>query len=360
MAPTPFGHSGLFGGGERYPLQLARALAASVDCELVTFGRSAGVTPDHSGRDHSGLTVRVLRPLRYARNHVAHPIAAGLPAALAGADIVHTHHLRSAPSRIAALLPLRSRRVVTDHGLGGGDWLGLLPRRFDAFACVSRYSAETLGSPLNTAVIYGGADVDRFRPDSGDRDGVLFVGRLTPHKGVDRLLLALPPGAQLAVVGTAGHDPRPPQRDYPRLLAHLAADRDVRFAGRVSDDELAEAYRRAVVLALPSVDRTCYGRDVRVSELLGLVALEAMASGTPVVASRVGGVPEVVLDGETGYLVEPGDVAALRDRLSALLADRRLARRMGDNARAVVCERFTWAATARRCLALYARLGRSP
>ena len=104
---------------------------------------------------------------------------------------------------------------------------------------------------------------------------------------------------------------------------------------------------------LPSVEHTCYDRPVRVSELLGLVALEAMACGTPVVASRVGGLAEVVQDGETGFLVPPGDVPALRDRLDQLLRDPALARRLGDNARARVLEHFTWARVAERCLAAY-------
>jgi len=110
------------------------------------------------------------------------------------------------------------------------------------------------------------------------------------------------------------------------------------------------------VLALPSVERTCYGRAVRVSELLGLVVLEAMASGTPVVASRIGGLPEVVEDGVSGFLVPPGDVAALRERLAQILRDPALGRRLGANARAVVLERFTWAKVAERCLAAYADL----
>jgi glycosyltransferase involved in cell wall biosynthesis len=109
-------------------------------------------------------------------------------------------------------------------------------------------------------------------------------------------------------------------------------------------------------MVIPSVERTCYGRDIRVSELLGLVALEAMASGTPVIASHVGGLPEVVQDGVTGFLVPPGDVPALHDRLDQLLRDPALAHRLGQNSRELVLERFTWAKVAERCLAAYESL----
>ena len=153
--------------------------------------------------------------------------------------------------------------------------------------------------------------------------------------------------------GTTGHDRRRPERDYPQLLRSPARGRDVRFLVAVADVDLAALRGRAAVFVLPSVEVTCYGRRVAISELLGLSVLEAMASGTPVVASRTGGVPEVVVDGETGFLVEPGDVAALHDRVATLLAERRLARRMGDAGRAVVLDRFTWEACADRCLAAY-------
>jgi glycosyltransferase involved in cell wall biosynthesis len=82
-----------------------------------------------------------------------------------------------------------------------------------------------------------------------------------------------------------------------------------------------------------------------------------MSSGTPVIASRNGGLAEVVEDGETGFLVEPGDVAALQDRLALVLSDRRLAARLGANARDRVLERGTWRACAERCLAAYESLG---
>jgi glycosyltransferase involved in cell wall biosynthesis len=98
---------------------------------------------------------------------------------------------------------------------------------------------------------------------------------------------------------------------------------------------------------------TCYGRRVEISELLGLAAIESMASGTPVICSRLDGLVEVVRHGETGFLVEPGSVAELRDRIMTVVADRRLARRLGDNARRLVLERFTWQACAQRCLAAY-------
>jgi glycosyltransferase involved in cell wall biosynthesis len=353
VAPTPFGAGGLFGGGERYPLELARALARSheVECELITFGGPPGTR-----QDPSGLTVRVLRPLGRLHRHPAQPLARGLAAAVRGADVVHTHHTRSLPSRQAAWAADRrgSEVVTTDHGLGG-DGSGRWARRFALLLAVSAYSVRTLSWPADRArVVYGGADTHRFRPDPAEaRAGVLFVGRLTPHKGVDRLVRALPHGASLTVAGTTGHDTRRPERDYPQLLRSLARGRDVRFCPAVAEAELAALLRRAAVFALPTVEVTCYGKPVEISELLGLSVLEAMASGTPVVASRTGGVPELVTDGENGFLVEPGDVAALHDRLASLLADPALARRMGDAGRAAVLSRFTWPACAARCLSAY-------
>jgi glycosyltransferase involved in cell wall biosynthesis len=355
VAPTPFGAGGLLGGGERYPVELARALARHVDVELVTFGSRPGTAVDRSG-----LRVRTLRPVGHGRGHPVHPLAPQLPWALDGADVVHTHHTRSAPSRVAAVAALLRgrRRVTTDHGLGGGGWLGLLPALFDRFLTVSRFSAEVLGVPAHrTRVVYGGADEQRFAPDPDRRrDGVLFVGRLTPHKGIDRLIRALPDGARLTVAGTGGHDARPPERDYPDLLRRLARDRDVVFPGAVPDADLPVLHHSAAVFVLPTVKDDCYGRHFAISELLGLSVLEAMASGTPVIASRLDGLPEVVRNGETGFLVTPGDVDELRDRVAELLGNRALAARMGARGRDLVLEQFTWDACARRCLAAYDEL----
>jgi glycosyltransferase involved in cell wall biosynthesis len=355
VAPISFGRSGLFGGGERYALELARSLARDIDCRLVTFGRESMTL-----REPSGLQLVVLETHRELRGNPAHPLARGLTAALRGADVVHTHHMRSAPSRLAALGARIQRQslVTTDHGLGGGGWGGLLPRLFDLFLTVSRYSQSMLRVPDHrTRLIYGGADPRRFSPRRGvDRRGVLFVGRITPHKGIDGLIKALPKKAHLTIAGSTGHDPRFPERLYPQLLSRLAEGREIDFIGTVAEELLPDLYRSASVFVLPSVHDTCYRGHVAISELLGLTLIEAMACGTPVICSRVGGLPEVVHDGETGYIVEPGDVDGLRDRLEELLADPQRAQDMGHNGRELVMEEFTWQRCAQRCLAAYEEL----
>lgn len=355
VAPTAFGVEGIYGGGERYPLELARAVATHADCTLLTFGRQA------RRAEEDGLRVEVLPARGHLRRHPAHPLAPGLPRALAGYDVVHAHQVWATPSRIAAAIArLRHRPVaVTDHGLLGSRPLPRAARQtVHRFLTVSGYSAEVLGvPPERTTVIYGGVDTRRFGPAPGrpSRSGVLFVGRLTPHKGVDRLLQALPRGATLTVVGTAGHDLRPPESGYASWLRQLAGEegRDVRLLDAVSDTELRELYRSTAVMVLPSVEETCYGKRVAISELLGLSVLEAMACGAPVVASRLGGLPEVVRHGETGFLVEPGNVDALRQRLEELLGDRTLMARLGESGHQLAVEQFTWDACARRCLEAY-------
>jgi len=349
VVPTPFGGSGLYGGGERFPLELCRALSRHVPCRMITFGSQ----PMRAREDD--LEIIVLRTILRLKGHPVHPIARGLAAELRDADIVHTHQTWSAPGALAALLGLSQRKpvVTTDHGLGASR-LRLPARLFERFLLVSHNSAETMKAPRDrTRVILGGVDVDRFHPNATARSGVLYAGRITPHKGLDRLIRAVPSGVELRIAGTTGHDTGTPERDYPNLLRDLARGKDVTFCGRVDDDSLAELHRRAQVFVLPSVARTVYDKRVAISELLGLSVLEAMASGTPVVASRIGGLPEVVRHGETGYLVTPGDVEELRYRIEELMGDAAKASRMGLAGRRLALEHYTWEHCARRCLRAY-------
>src|SRR4051812_25797710 len=133
----------------------------------------------------------------------------------------------------------------------------------------------------------------------GERYPLELARALSRHTDVELLTFGRRPGLRLDPSG---------------LLPRLRHNRAVTFAGAVPETQLSELYRRAAVFVLPTVRRDCYGREFRIAELLGLSVLEAMASGTPVVASRLDALPEVVRDGETGFLVTPGDVEELHDR----------------------------------------------
>jgi glycosyltransferase involved in cell wall biosynthesis len=107
----------------------------------------------------------------------------------------------------------------------------------------------------------------------------------------------------------------------------------VRFRGQLRGDDLVRAYQHAAVAVLPSRTE---------AESFGMVLIEAMACGTPVIGSRVGGVPFVVRDGVDGLLVPPADATALAQACTRLLTDERLARSMGDAGREAAVERFSW------------------
>jgi glycosyltransferase involved in cell wall biosynthesis len=171
---------------------------------------------------------------------------------------------------------------------------------------------------------------------------VLFVGRISEQKGIFPLLeavRALPADVELVLCASSP--------DTPELLARLEAA----VAGRarvrwinamLPVDEVVQLYSHAAAFVCPSI-----------YEPFGLINLEAMACGTPVIATRVGGIPEVVVDGETGWLVEPGDPAALAEALGRALADPERGRRMGEAGRRRVEAHFTWERIAERTLDVY-------
>src|SRR5262249_53788172 len=198
-------------------------------------------------------------------------------------------------------------------------------------------------------VILTGVDTERFKPDERveKTGGALFVGRLLSHKGVDRLIEALPPELKLEVLG--------PPRDAPyhQLLLELAAGKKVTFGGHRSDDELVNAYRRASCVVLPSVYRDRFGNETRVPELMGQTLLEGMACGIPAICTDVASMPEAVANHVTGFVVPPGDLEAMRRALVTLCTDRERAEMMGRAARARMLEQFQWSAVVRRCLDAY-------
>jgi glycosyltransferase involved in cell wall biosynthesis len=198
-------------------------------------------------------------------------------------------------------------------------------------------------------VILGGVDTVKFSPDpAATRTGrALFVGRLLPHKGVADLIAALPDTIALDIVG-----PHNTTGAVESLNAQ-AAGKTVTFHHGVGDAELVEKYRMALCLVLPSVYRTPDGQRTEVPELLGQTLLEAMACATPVICTRVASMPEIVEDGVSGFIVEPGDTAALRTRLEWLAAHPLEASAMGAAGRQRVLAHFQWPDVVERCLEAY-------
>ena len=146
----------------------------------------------------------------------------------------------------------------------------------------------------------------------------------------------------------------PNDTPYYRLLREHARSKNVRFRHDCDDRMLIEAYRRALCVVLPSVYRAPDGTETKVPELLGQTLLEAMACGAPVICTRVASLPEIVDDRGTGFIVDPGDLDALGERLSWIATHPEEAAALGAAGRRTVLERFQWRQVVRRCLDAYA------
>jgi phosphatidylinositol alpha-1,6-mannosyltransferase len=274
-----------------------------------------------------------------------------------------------------ALLARRARQagakrvVASTHGHEVG-W-SMLPvaravlRRIgedtDVITFVSRYTrsrfAPAFGPGASLEYLPPGVDTDRFKPDPaaraglrrryglGERPTVVCLSRLVPRKGQDMLIKALPlirqrvEGAALVVVGGG------PYLDALRTLARrCGVSDDVTFTGGVPAAELPAHHAVADVFAMPCRTRGA-GLDV---EGLGIVFLEASATGVPVVAGESGGAPEAVRHNETGLVVNGRSVHEIADAVAGLLTDRDRAEAMGSAGRRWVTSQWRWDTLAAR------------
>ncbi len=237
--------------------------------------------------------------------------------AAADADLVHAHWLPAGAVALATRKPFVVQVWGTDIELS---------RRVPALARSVLRRARLVIAPSSALAdearrlgagdvrtIPSGVDLPARIGEQAEPAEILFAGRLSPEKGI-RELVAAADGLPLVVAGDG-----PLRPEVPGAL------------GFVPHDELERLYERAAVVACPSR-----------REGFGVVCAEAMAHGRPVVAGDVGGLRDLVVDGETGLLVTPGDVGALRDALTRLLGDKELRRRLGAAGRQRIAEHFTW------------------
>ncbi|WP_434588648.1 glycosyltransferase family 4 protein [Streptomyces sp. A5-4] len=267
-----------------------------------------------------------------------------------------------------------TRLVATTHGHEAG-WAQLpaarqLLRRIgegtDTITYLGEYTRSRIAGALTPeaaarmAQLPPGVDEETFHPGSGgdalrerlglaERPVVVCVSRLVPRKGQDTLILAMPrilravPDAVLLIVGGG-----PYAKELSKLAAETGVTDSVRFTGAVPWSELPAHYGAGDVFAMPCRTRRG-GLDI---EGLGIVYLEASATGLPVVAGDSGGAPDAVLDGETGWVVRGGSAEESADRIVTLLQDPALRRRMGERGREWVEEKWRWDLLAEKLKAL--------
>jgi alpha-maltose-1-phosphate synthase len=366
----------VYGGAGVHVEYLARELARLVDITVHCQGADRPAAVAHRPWEHLGGANQALQTISTDLSMVA---------AVAGADLVHSHTWYANLAGHLAKLLYGVPHVMTVHSLeplrpwkaeqlGGGYALSSWCERTaveaaDAVIAVSDGMRDDLLAAYpavpadRVRVIRNGIDtveyspdpatdvLDRYGVDAG-RPAVIFVGRVTRQKGLPVLLRAaadLDPVAQLVICAGQADTPEL-EAEVSQLAKQLRANRSgvVWISGMLAKREVIQLLTHATVFVCPSL-----------YEPLGIVNLEAMACGTAVVGSRVGGVPEVVADGKTGLLVPQGDPAALAEAINALLADPALAAEMGRRGRARAEAEFGWPGIAAQTAALYAELAAS-
>ncbi len=379
----------VYGGAGVHVTELVRALRRSIEVQVRCFG---------APRDEVDTTAYPVPTELAGANAVLGTFGVDLQFAqdAAGASLVHSHTwYANHGGRLASMLH-GIPHVVTAHSLeplrpwkaeqlGGGYRLSSWAER-EAYETADAVIAVSEGmrrdilrvypdvDPARTQVIYNGIDLNDWRPVDDpdrvralgvdpDRPTVIFVGRITRQKGLPyflRAAAALPPGVQLVLCAGAPDTPEI-MAEVEGLVHELQRSRDaVIWIDRMLDrHDLTALLGAATVFVCPSV-----------YEPLGIVNLEAMACGLPVVATATGGIPEAVEDGVTGRLVpieqaadgtgtplDPGRfIADLAEALAAVLADPSRAREQGRAGRLRAQTRFAWPAIAEQTLGLYRRL----
>jgi len=234
--------------------------------------------------------------------------------------------------------------------------LGKILSRADAVTATSRMlteeTARYMGKTGIVETIPFGVDIERFTPrrrqNSKKPVTIGIVKTLEKKYGIELLIRAFAqiharhPEASLMIVGDGGE-----YKPLKALSQNLGLSAKIRFCGFVENPDVPDLLNRMDIFAVPSVSP---------SETFGVAAVEASACGLPVVASRIGGLPEVVCDGKTGLLIPSGDVDALARALEQLIMDPDLRKRLGDAGRGFVVEKYPWKESVRRMETLYIRL----
>lgn len=364
---APWFHPHL-GGVESHVLSLSRELARRGHAVTVVTTRHDPTLPSEETLDHvdvirvkpraialrTPIAPRIRGAIEAVRADVIHahsppPLSAhyaSLVAESRGVPLAVTYHCDvELPSPFGRFLEALYRRSLGASTLRRADRVVVTTRTYGATSrAVWRYSPTVIPNAVDHRRFTPEADGSAVRADlriPEERPVVLLVGRIVPHKGIEHLIEAARyvPDAEFVIAGT-GVSLEPMRR----LARTLGVHARVRFLGRVTEERLPRVYAACDVFALPSVSRL---------EAFGIVALEAMSTGKPVVVSDIPGVREVIEDGREGLLADPMNPQDLAQKISQLLEDPTLRREMGRRGREKVVSSFGVEAVTDRIVALY-------
>jgi glycosyltransferase-like protein len=210
---------------------------------------------------------------------------------------------------------------------------------------------------ITAEITYNGINAERFSRANGDTirkklglrnsQVILFIGGLEPRKGLEYLIFAMEqvikrhPNAKLVAIARGGLVERGESAWFRMLIGRLRLKEQVKLIEFIEEEEVPQYYAAADVYVMPSR-----------MEGWGIGLMEAMAAGKPVIATRAGGIPELVAHGKNGLLVEPGDISALAEALCQLLDSRKLRKKLGKNGIETV-KKYSWEKTAKKTLGVY-------
>jgi alpha-maltose-1-phosphate synthase len=366
----------VYGGAGVHVKNLSRELAAFMDVEVRCMGEQEGVDGRLKVKGYSAWP-RMWEGQEKKFNPTLGTFSTGLSIVRdqIDGDVVHGHTwYASLPGFMAKTLydlPLVSTvhsleplRPWKEEQLGRSyhltSWIERVAlEASDRIVAVSRHSQREIlelfpVKPEKVVVIHNGIDLSKWRHVAEgstrraygiDGDYILFVGRTSRQKGMTHLIDAMEhvrPGVRLVCCTSA---PDTPEIDEEIARKISACPRITWINTLLREDQYIELYSQATVFACPSI-----------YEPFGIINLEAMACERPVVASAVGGIQEVVVPGETGYLVPPADPRALADALNKVLDDPARARSMGLAGRRRVEEHFSWTSIAEKTRLMYEAL----
>jgi glycosyltransferase involved in cell wall biosynthesis len=316
-SPTWFSPDSVVGGGERWVDNVMLALAAGapwIEQAMVTIGAEPGLAL--RGR----ALVRILPNERGGSRGPMDAVSSRLWGEFAAFDLIHVHQSLTDFGAYATCIAASLGKTVVLTDLGGGANPVMLQGGLamaDGVVSISHYAHALIATGVRSPaiVLTGPVDTDAFRPAAAPpaEPAAICVSRIMPHKGIDRIIRALPPGLKLRVVGRVYHDA------YRALLGELAAGRDVEFIHDAGDGALLGLYQRSSLFLQASCIRDVYGGVAPNTELMGLTTLEAMACGLPVAVSADGGsLPELVTDPAFGQVfATEAELAALLRRHQA-------------------------------------------